>query len=257
MVGCPAPVATTWVSATELKATVPAGLTGPPAGTLGVNVYVVNSDGSLSVILPFTAQFAWPVADYQGWTTLIAVCAELPGFKRGGNILDSTIEQWIRSVAQDINAAMIRRGLSLNPAAWQQPSTDGSGNPVTPATGNPAAAGALELINRLGAAARLAGAAGAQFTAGKYGLAVTLGADFEKRMALLEDGYYDKLFDPNAATVDVGPFFMSGDMTDGSGNPVNTFSRESVDGGPPLCNTSETVDEDDGPTGPPWFQGQD
>lgn len=245
-VGCPAIVATIWVSATELQATIPATLSGPPAGALAANVYVVNSDGSLSAILPFTVQFPWPVADPQCWTTLAAVAAEVPGFKRGGNIQDSTIEQWMRSVAQSINGALIRRGLSLNPADWQPAGT----------TGNPAAAGWLEQVNRLGAAARLAGAVGGQFTAGKYGLAVTLNADYMREFELLEAGEYDKLFNPLAATMDTGPYFGAGAMTDADGNAVNAFSRESVDGGPPLDNTSSTPDQDDAPTGPPWFQGQ-
>src|ERR1022692_306504 len=236
-VGCPSLVATVWVSATQLTAAIPANLSGPPAGALVVNVYVQNADLSLSGILPFTVLFPWPVAEYQSWTTLVAVCAEVPNFKRGGNIADPTIEQWMRSVAQSINGAMIRRGLSLNPADWQAPGST---------TGNPAAAGWLEQVNRLGAAARLAGAVGGQFTAGKYGLAVQLMADFMREFELLENGDYDKLFNPQAATIDVGPFFGAGVMTDpNTGLPVNAFTRESIDGGP--VQNSGGVNTDDAP----------
>lgn len=244
-VGCPALAATTYVSGAQLQATIPASLAGPSAGSLVVNVYVQNADGSLSGIVPFTVQFPWPVAEQQSWTNIGAVCAEVPNFKRGGNIQDSTIEQWMRSVAQSINGALIRRGLSLNPASWQQPD---------PATGNPGPAGLLEQINRLGAAARLAGAVGGQFTAGKYGLAVQLNEDYLRELKLIEGGEYDKLFNPAAATMDVGPFFGAGDMSDGNGNPVNTFSRESTDGGPPLT-ADQNVNNDDAPSGPPWLRG--
>jgi hypothetical protein len=239
-VGCPALVATVWVSATQLQATVPASLSGPPAGTLVVNVYVKNSDGSLSVvILPFTAKFPYPAPEYQSWTSLVPVCGEVAGFKRGGNIADSTIEQWMRSVAQSINGALIRRGLSLNPADWQQPD---------PVSGNPGPGGLLEQINRLGAAARLAAAVGGQFTGGKYGLATQLSADYMREFALLENGDYDKLFNPAAATVDTGPYFGAGAMTDpNTGAPVNAFTRESIDGGSQSAN--ESVDQDDAPGG--------
>jgi hypothetical protein len=189
------------------------------------------------VILPFTVQFPYPVAEFQSWTNIGAVAAEVPGFKRGGNIADSTIEQWMRSVAQSINGALIRRGLSLLPSVWQQAAV---------ATGNPTPAGLLELINRYGAAARLAAAAGAQFTAGPFALATTLKADFLREFQMLEQGMYDMLFDPNAATADTGPYFGAGAMTDPcSGLPVNAFSRESIDGGP--ATSSPGADEDDAP----------
>lgn len=232
-------MATVWVSATELTAAIPSSLTGPPAGSLTVNVYVQNSDGSLSAIVPFTVQFAWPVAKFQSWTSIVAVCAEVPNFKRGGNIADSTIEQWMRSVAQAINGALVRRGLSLNPAVWQQ---------AAAATGNPAPSGWLEMVNRLGAAARLAGAVGGQFTAGKFGLAVQLKADYDREMKLLDDGLYDMLFDPNAAQIDTGPYFGAGAMVDpATGLPVQAFTRESVDGGPVQTSPGPAADPDDAP----------
>lgn len=238
-VGCPALVATVWVSATQLTAAIPSSLSGPSAGSLVVNVYVQNADGSLSAIVPFTVQFAYPAAEYQSWTNIGAVCAEVPNFKRGGNIADSTIEQWMRSVAQAINGSLIRRGLSLDPAVWQQ---------AAQATGNPSPAGWLEMVNRLGAAARLAGAVGGQFTANKFGLAVQLFADYEREMGLLDDGMYDTMFDPNAAQIDTGPYFGAGSMTDpNTGLPVNAFTRESVDGGPVQTSPSPAADTEDAP----------
>ncbi|MDE2097857.1 MAG: IPT/TIG domain-containing protein [Patescibacteria group bacterium] len=234
-VGCPALVATTFVSSTQLTATIPAGLAGPP-GSLSVSVYVQNPDTTISGIVIFTALMPYPESqaapdNSQSFTTIDVVCGELPGFKRGGRIPDSQIFTWMRSVAGKIMAIFIRRGLSLNPVDWQTAATNPEGTAST--TGLTPAAW-LEMVNRLGAAARLARMVGGEFVSGKWNLAESLAADYDQEMAALEAGDMDKLFNPQAATVDVGPQFQSGDMTDGQGDATNAFSREGVDGGPPL-----------------------
>ncbi len=234
-VGCPALQAATFVSATQLQTVIPAGITGPPGG-LGVSVYVQNPDSSISGILTFQCIMPYPEPqtspdNSQSWTTIDAVCGEIPSFKRGGNIPDSSIFIWMRSVAQKINAIFIRRGLSLNPADWQPASTNPGG---TAAATGLTPAGWLEMVNRLGASARLARMVGGTFTAGKWNLAEQLATDYQNEMDALENGDMDKLFNPGATTMDTGPQFQSGDMTDGQGDATNAFTREGVDGGPPL-----------------------
>jgi IPT/TIG domain len=217
-VGCPALVATTFISATELHATIPSDLTGPQGGTMTLSVYVQNSDSSLSGILPFTLRFPYPVSSLQSWTTVDAVAAEVPGFKRGGRIGDPTIEQWMRSVAQSIGGAMLRRGLSLKSSDWAQPD---------PSSLQPTPAGVLELINRLGAAAQLAAAIAADFTSGEWGLAKRLEARYQTEFQALAGGGYDKLFSPSyAVTEEIGPQFGGGNVTDDEGDVDPKFRKD-------------------------------
>src|SRR5580700_8307783 len=147
-VGCPALVATTFVSATQLTAVIPPNIGGPAGGSTAVGVFVMNADGSTSGVVMFQVQF--PPSQLQSWTTVDAVCGEVPGFARGGQISDTQIANWIASVRQSITGAMLGRGLSLDPALWQQP--DDSANPDP--------GDVLEMINRYGAAARLSAAVG-------------------------------------------------------------------------------------------------
>lgn len=135
------------------------------------------------------------------WTAIDKVCGEVPGFKRGGTrITDTHIGQWIDSVAQSIAAAMMRRGLSLEPADW-------------PAAGSPMdAAAVLEAVNRVGAAARLAAAIASDFSTGEWALAKTLARQFEDEMKRLSAGEYDRVFRQAAATAETGPMFSSGEL---------------------------------------------
>jgi IPT/TIG domain len=192
-VACPALVDTTFISATEVRAFVPE-LAGQAGEALVVFVYVQNADGSRTDSLPFTLLL--PANRLQTWTTIEAVCEEVPGFKRGGRIPDQAIENWMRGTAQSVAAAMVRRGISLRAADWQQ--ADGT-------TGMPQPAAVLESINRLGAAARLASAIGSDFTHGEWALARELAKSFEREVKTLEEGGYDKLFRPTAATAETGP----------------------------------------------------
>jgi len=218
-VGCPALAETTFVSAGELEAAIPADLVGPAGGSAIVSVFVQNEDGSRSAIVSFTVAFPYPSSSLQSWTNIEAVCGEVPGFRRGGRIQDATIEGWMRSIAQTIAGAMVRRGLSLDSTAWQQPDA---------ATAMPTAAGVLELINRYGAAARLAGAMASDFTAGEWGLAKSLQRDFERELKALGDGGYDKLFRPAAATVETGTQFAGGDIETDDGEAEQAFSKNQV-----------------------------
>jgi hypothetical protein len=218
-VGCPALAATTFVSAGELTAAIPAELVGPAGGSIIVSVFVQNEDGSRSAIVPFTVNFPYPSSTLQSWTNVEAVCGEVPGFRRGGRIQDATIEGWMRSYAQTIAGAMLRRGLSLDSTQWQQPDA---------ATAMPTAAGVLELVNRLGAAARLAGAIASDFTQGEWALAKTLRSDFERELKTLGDGGYDKLFRPAAATVDNEPQFAGGDIETDDGDAERAFTKTQI-----------------------------
>jgi len=217
-VGCPALVATTWVSAGELKATIPA-LLGEPGQPVNVVVYVRNADASLSVSKTFSVTFDLLETRLQAYTTVAAVAGEVPGFKRGGQIADMTIESWIKSVGQGINGAMLRRGLSLDPADWQQADAD---------TAMPSPVGVLENLNRLGAAARLAAAVGGQAGTGEWGLAKSLREAHTQEMNLLRDGGYDKLFRPAAATIESAPQLAVGDMKDEDGNVEQAFQKGQV-----------------------------
>jgi hypothetical protein len=193
-VGCPTLVATTFVNATTLQATIPWGLAGPAGGSIQVAVYVLGSDGSTSGVVMFTVNFPTLL---QAWTTLDEVVGEVPGFQRGGQIKDVQINTWIRSVAQEIAAEMMRRGLSLDPTTWQPAGSAAQPDP----------ADVLEMINRMGAAARLAAAIGSQFATGEneWGVSKNLGAAYLRQLAALRNGDYDKFFDPAAATVDPEP----------------------------------------------------
>jgi len=193
-VGCPTLVPTTLVNSTTLTAAIPADLAGPDGTTMQVAVFVLGSDQSTSGVVMFTAQFT--DTTLQSWTSVDAVCGEVPGFKRGGTITDDQIQRWIRSVAQEISAEMMRRGLSLDPSTWQQPASAGDPDPADVA----------EMINRLGAAARLAAAVGAQFSGtGEWGVSKSLRTAYQEQRAMLRDGDYDKFFDPSAATVAPAP----------------------------------------------------
>lgn len=214
-VGCPSLVETEWISEGEVRAEIPAGLTGPAGGSITVAVFVETAEGERSGTLPFVVVF--PATRLQGWTDIEAVCGEVPGFLRGGRIGDSTIETWMRSAAQEIAAAMLRRGLSLDPASWQQPGTDAMPSP----------AGVLELINRYGAASRLA-AAIAGDVQGEWSLARDLRAEFGRQLKALVAGDYDKLFRPGAATVDAGPQAGMGELTNSAGDVERAFSKTKV-----------------------------
>jgi len=218
-VGCPALVTTTFVSAGELTAVVPADFVGPAGGSVIVSVFVQNEDGLRSAGLLFTLVFPYPSATLQSWTNLDAVCGEIPGFRRGGRIQDATIEGWMRSIAQVVAGAMLRRGLSLDSAQWQQPDA---------LTAMPTPAGVLELVNRMGAAARLAGAVASDFTQGEWALAKNLQRDYERELKTLGEGGYDKLFRPGAATVDSGAQFAGGDIATDSGDAERAFTKTQV-----------------------------
>ena len=214
-VGCPALVDTVRVSDAELQAEIPLGIAGPAGGSMVVAVFIETEGGERSATLPFTVIF--PAAKLQTWTEIGAVCGEVPGFKRGGRIADATIEVWMRSAAQAIAAAMLRRGLSLDAADWQQPGTDAMPSP----------AGVLELINRYGAAMRLASAIGGDVP-GEWSLARDLRKDFEQQLKALRDGEYDKLFRPQAATVDADAQAGMGELVDGAGDVERAFSKTKV-----------------------------
>ncbi|HWQ55674.1 MAG TPA: IPT/TIG domain-containing protein [Bryobacteraceae bacterium] len=208
---------TTRVSAGQLTAVVPADLVGTAGSTAVLAVLVQNEDAAQSGTLPVTVVF--PFAAGECWTTLDAVVAEVPNFKRGGGIQDGTILGWMRSIAQSINGAMLRRGLSLDAADWQQPAA-GSASPTPQSV--------LELINRYGAAARLAAAVGGQFGSGEWGFAKDIRAQFEREFKALESGSYDKLFRPAAATIETGRQFDGGDLENAGGAVERAFSKTKV-----------------------------
>lgn len=213
-IGCPVLVDTRFVSENELACEVP-DLSG--TGTLGISVYAQNPDGSVSNVATFTVVFETRAP--QGWTDIERVCGEIPNFRRGGEILDATINGWIRSVAQAINAALLGRGISLHPADWQQPAAGSA---------MPSPVDVLEQINRYGAAARLAGAVGGQFSAaGEWSVAKNLRADFEGEMKLLRSGAYDKMFRPLAPTQQ-GPEVEVGEVLTDSGDPDRLFTKDKI-----------------------------
>jgi hypothetical protein len=216
-IGAPSLVPTVFVSAGELRGNIPVDLAGPAGESIVVAVFVRNEDGSVSASLPFTVKF--PADRLQYWTTADAVLGEVPGAKIGGNITHSMVQTWMRSVAQSIAGAMLRRGLSLDPAQWQGSDQD---------TASPAAVGVLELINRLGAAARLAMLVGGQFTQGEWGLAKNLQQEYERELKALAAGDYDKLFRPAAATLESGQQVTGGDIETDSGDAEQAFSKTQV-----------------------------
>lgn len=202
-VGCPTLVPTELVNSGTLTAAIPADLAGPDGGTTAIAVFVVAADGSTSTVAMFTVQF--PPARLQAWTTVDAVVAEVPGFARGGRITDGNIQTWIRSIAQEIAAEMTRRGLSMDSTTWQQPATNADPDPVD----------VLEMINRMGAGARLASAIGAQFSAqGEWGVSKNLAAAYARQLDALRAGDYDKFFNPAASTVEVGPLLSASTWAD-------------------------------------------
>jgi hypothetical protein len=214
-VGCPAIAATTFVDAQTLTAAIP-DMMGPAGGSVPASVFVVNPDGFTSLPLMFTVQF--PAAALQTWTSIQAVAGELPAFQRGGSTKDAQIQTWIESIAQSIAGIMLRRGLSLNPADWQQPGPNAWPTP----------SGCLEMINRLGAAARLAAAIASEFGAADWAVRANLQRAFDGELLSLKNGEYDKLFKPSAATIDAGPLLSAGDTSDRFGNPTQAFQKERV-----------------------------
>jgi hypothetical protein len=213
LVGAPTLVPATYVSATELLAEVPA-VSGPAGGSAAVGVF--RDGGGPQFVRGAVVHGGVPCEPAATWTTVDAVAGEVPGFQRGGQISDAQIGIWARTVAQAIAGAMLRRGLSMNPADWQQPDTGA----------DPSPADVLEMINRLGAAARLAAAIAGQFSQGEWGLAKNLERSYQTEMKALKDGDYDKLFRAASATLETGPQFSSGDVTDDSGNAENAFTKQ-------------------------------
>jgi hypothetical protein len=218
-VGCPALVDTAYGDSTSLQATIPADLSGPEGGTMLVSVFVMNSDASISNQVTFTVIF--PALDLQTWTSIELVCGEVPGFQRGNlTISDANIRAWMKSIAQAVAGAMLRRGLSLDPTQWQQGAAG---------TNFPSPVGVLEQIVRSGAAARLAGTVGSQFSAsGEGALAKDLRNAYAAEMALLNAGQYDKLFKPSSATVESGQLAFGGDVATTSGNSTQAFTKQKV-----------------------------
>jgi hypothetical protein len=217
-IGCPVLVATEYVSDTELTAVIPE-LLGEPGQELEIVVYVRNEDATLSTSKTFTVLFDREESELQGYTDVVAVAGEVPGFQRGGQIKDSTIETWIRSLAQTINGELMRRGLPLDPVRWQTPDA---------ATGMPAAGAVLENINRLGAAARLAAAVGSQFGSSESGLAKDLRESYMRELKNVREGSYDKLFRPSAATVETDGQVSVGDIETDSGDAEQAFRKDQV-----------------------------
>lgn len=213
---CPVLVATDYVTPTELTATIPEDLGGAGGTSLTIGVYVRNSDGSASAALPFLVQF--PATRMQAWTTVEAVAGEVPGFARGGKITDTQIGNWIRTTAQEINGAMLRRGLPLDPALWQAANAAASPDPSD----------LLEMLNRMGAAASLAAAIGSQFGAGEFAIAKTLAGTYQRTLSALKSGDYDKLFLPGAATEEAGPQLAAGDMSREDGSSSAAFTKDRV-----------------------------
>jgi IPT/TIG domain len=211
---CPDLVATTYVSATQLTAAMDPDLAGPAGGSMALAVFVQNPDGTVSASLPFTVAF--PAATLQTWTSIESVTGEVPGFARGGQIGDSQIQTWIESIAQQIAGVMLRRGLPLDPALWQQPSTNAWPTP----------AGFLEMVNRMGAAARLAAAVSSLFASGDMAITKNLQSAFSGEMAALLRGDYDKLFLPAAATLAPGRLFGSGDTSGRGGRDERAFRKD-------------------------------
>jgi hypothetical protein len=125
----------------------------------------------------------------------------------------------MRGIAQTINGSLLRRGLSLDSTKWTQPDAS---------TSMPSAAGVLELMNRYGAAARLAAAVAGDFGQGEWGLAKDLVRNFEREMKRLDDGGYDKLFNPAAATVETGGQVRVGDIETDEGTAEQAFKKTQV-----------------------------
>ena len=85
------------------------------------------------------------------------------------------------------------------------------------------------MIARLGAAATLATAVAAQFTAGEFVLAKVLQRRYEDELKALRAGDYDKLFRAAAATVETGGQLAVGDQTDpDTGEDTTAFRKDQV-----------------------------
>ena len=223
-VACPSLVPTT-VNAgkTQAAAAIPADMEGAPGTTLIIAVYVQNPDGSVSATLPFAVIF--PALELQAWTTVDKVCSEVPGFVRsgsGGELDDGVIENWIKSAAGEIAGALMKRGLSLNPADWSQPcAANGYMSPIS----------VLEHINSHGAGMHLAAWVGARFTQGGQDWALTklLERTYTRELQDLAAGAYDKLFRASgAATVETGVQVSGGDIFTNKGNADQAFSKDQV-----------------------------
>jgi hypothetical protein len=218
-VGCPVLVATTNTSSTSISAAIPPDMEGPEGGSVLIAIYVVNADGSVSNQLTFTVQF--PAVDLQTYTSIDLVCGEVPGFQRGFAITDANILAWMKSIAQTTAGVLLRRGLPLDPSQWQQ---------ATATTAFPTAAGVLEQIVRLGAAARLAAAVAAQSMGGgaDWGFSKNLSSAYQTEMKLLTEGEYDKLFLPSASTVEAGQLVAPGELATNRGWDGQIFRKEKV-----------------------------
>lgn len=220
-VGCPALVATTYVSAESLTAEIPADLAGPATGgSFIISVFVRNENGAASGVQLFTVRFGYPESRLQAYTTVDDVAKQVPMFQRGGEISDDTIETWIRQVAQQINAALLGRGISLKPADWPE---------VDPDTAMASPSAVLELANSLGAANRLAAAVSANFGGQEWPLTRTLRDGFEAELKAIRTGAYDRLFKTSAATVETGAQFAGGGMdVNEDGEPDRAFTKGQV-----------------------------
>jgi hypothetical protein len=214
---CPVLVPTTYLSATTLSAEIPGDLVGAAGTSLAVGVYVRNEDGTASAAVTFTVLF--PAEKLQSWTTVDKVVKAVPGFKRGGQIGDDDIQEWIAETAQEVAAAMVKRELPIDPAAW----------PACDAAAFPTPQGLLEMINRAGAAACLAAAIASNFSAASpWAVQTGLQKQYDRQLAALKAGDYDKLFRPGAATVESGPLLAAGDTSLADGTPSAVFTKDQV-----------------------------
>lgn len=219
-VGCPVLVDTTFVSSTSLVATVPDDLLGAEGTSMLIGVFVLNADGSASNAVSWTVEF--PAVSLQSWTSIADVCGEVPQFQRGERapVKDTTIRLWLKSITQTVNGVLMRRGLPTDAAQWPAAAA-GSATPVPVAV--------LGQIVRLGAAARLASAIGSQFAADKeWGLATSLRKDFERELAALGNGEYDRLFNDAAAVVESGQLVSGGDSFTATGVSRQAFTKGQV-----------------------------
>lgn len=211
-IGAPALVPTTVASAVRLEGEVARNLYGPPGSSLVISVWAQNGDGTACASgAPFTVQFA--ASQMTVWTDLDAVAGEVPGFKRGGRIKDSTIETWMRGAAQSCKGALRRRGIAADTGTWAEAEE---------------AAAVLEHINRLGAAARLAAAVGGEFSQSEFGLAKVLQREYERELKTLQDGGYDRLFAAAAATVETGTQVAASDIESSGGDVERVFDKTQV-----------------------------
>lgn len=218
-IACPALVDTNYVSATSLNAPIPVGFVGPIAASQLIDVYVQNPNGERTAVQPFTVIFDYALL--QSFTTVERIIGEVPGFRRGGDISDGVIENWARTVTHIVVGALLKRGFSLDSTKWAQ---------MAQATALPSPHGVLEMIARLGAAARLAAAVGSRFASGnsEWGHAKSLREDFKRELTSLMEGGYDNLFNPGAATIDTSATLEAGDLEASDGTPEQAFTKDQV-----------------------------